>query len=94
MEQFLHAASCLEHCWHHRHTKQLSQFHIINMVATLFRLVKHIQRTHHVQVHIDELGGEIQIALQITSVNDVDNHVGGLLDNLLAHIQFFWRIGR
>ena len=45
-------------------------------------------------MHVDELGGKVQVALKIACIYNVDDNVGSVLDDLLAHIKFFWRVGR
>ena len=64
------------------------------MITSTLKLVVHIQRTHHAHVHIDELGGEIQVALKVRGVDDVNHHIGHLLAEVLAHIEFLGGIAR
>ena len=86
VEQQFHALSCLEHRWHHGNTKQLSQFAVVELVAAVFKLVKHVQRTNHSEVHVDKLGGQIQVAFKVARVQHVEHHVGRLVDNLTPHV--------
>ena len=44
-------------------------------------------------MHVDELGSQIEVALQIRGVNDIDDDVRGLLHQLLADIQLFRAVG-
>ena len=94
MEEKLNATSALEGCRNHGYTKELSELAIVDVVATLLCLVKHVECTDHAWVHVDELRGEVEVTLQIACVDDVYNDVRGLLYELLAHIKLFWRIGR
>ena len=41
-EEFLHTSTIGEYCWYHRHSEELRKLLCINMVTTLFSLIKHI----------------------------------------------------
>ena len=94
VEEFLHALTGGEDGRHHGHTEELGKLVVIYMVASLYRLVEHVQRYHHVYVHINELGGEVEVALQVGCVDDIDDHIRSLLHQLLAYIKFLRGIGR
>ena len=89
VEQFLDAFPAFEHGRYHRHAEQLSQFLVVNSIAPVFKLVKHVEGTHHAQVHVDELCGQVEVSFDVRGVNHIDDDVGSLLYNLLAYIQFF-----
>ena len=93
-EQLFHAAPRGEHRGHHRHPEEAAQLVVVHVVAPLLGLVKHVQGAHHAQVHVDELRGEVEVALEVGRVYHVDHHVGRLLDDLLAHVEFLGRVGR
>ena len=40
------------------------------------------------------MGGQVEVALKVACVDDVDDHVGCVLHHLLSHIQLFGRVGR
>ena len=65
VEQGINACTVGEHGWNHRNTQQRSQFVAIDMVTSPTCLVEHIQSAHHLEVHVDELSGEKQVAFQI-----------------------------
>ena len=94
MEEFLHTAPRGEDRGHHRHAEEAGELLHAEGVAPLLGLVVHIERTDHGDVHVDELGGEVEIALEVTGVDDVDDEVGRMVDELLANVEFLWRIGR
>ena len=54
-EQLFNAVARLEYSRHKRESEQLTQFVAIELVASCFNLVIHIERTHHKNVHINEL---------------------------------------
>ena len=86
LEQLINTSTALEHGRHHGESQQLSQLVRIQLVASVFHLIKHIQCPNNAQVHVDELRSEVQVALQVTGVDDVDDDIGGLLYNLFAYI--------
>ena len=93
VEELFHAHSRGERCGHHGHSEQFGQAVVVDVVATFFGLVKHVEGHYHAYVHVYELCGEVEVALQVAGVYDVDDDVWGLLDDLFAHVEFFWRVG-
>ena len=91
-EEVLHAFAALERRGHHRHTEKGAECLHIDVVATPLELVVHIQGTHHTQVHIEELCGEVEVALKVAGINDIDDHVGHLLLQVFADIKLLGRI--
>ena len=65
VEQFFHSAAVLEDRRHHRNAKQFAKLVVVNMVSAFLRLVIHVQGANHAYVHVDELGGQIEVALQV-----------------------------
>ena len=86
MKQQVHTASALERGGYHGHAEQLTQGVDVQLVAAFLHLVKHVERAHHAQVHVDELCGEIEVALKVGGVDDVDDDVGRTVDDVAAHI--------
>ena len=76
-----------------RYSEEFAQLVVVDVVASFLGLVEHIESAHHADVHIDELSGEIEVALQVAGVDDVDDDIGSVLDELLAYIEFLGRVG-
>ena len=91
-EEVFHTLAALERRGHHRHTEKGAKRLHVDIVATSLELVEHIQSTHHTQVHIKELRGEVEIALKIAGVDDIDDHVGHLFLQVFADIKLLRRI--
>ena len=64
-EKFLESPTRLKRRGNHRHTKERRERRDIQFITTALKLVIHIQGAHHTHIHIHQLGGEIQVALQI-----------------------------
>ncbi len=94
VEKQVDTLACAEHSGHHGHAEQLSEFAVVEFVAALFELVEHIECANHAQVHVDQLGGEIQVALDVARIHHVYHHVGSFFYYLLAHIKLFGTVGR
>ena len=92
LEQFLDTHAALKRRGDHRHTEQGAEGGDIYPVATTLKLVIHVQGTDHADVHIHQLGGEVEVALQVGGIDDIDHHVGCLFGEMLAHIQLLRRI--
>ena len=94
LEELVHASAIGEDGRNHRDTEEFAQFVVVDVISTLLGFIKHIEGADHADVHIYQLCGEIEIALQVAGVDDVDDDIWRMLDELLAHIEFFWRISR
>ena len=94
LEELVHASAIGEDGRNHRDTEEFAQFVVVDVIATLLGFIKHVEGADHADVHVYQLGGEIEIALQVAGVDDVDDDIRRMLDELLAHIEFFWRISR
>ena len=94
MEQLVDALSGTTYGRNHRNTDQFTQFFIIQMITTCLQFIIHIQCNNHFHIHVNELGSQIEITFQVRSIHYIDNKVGCFFDDMLANINFFWRIGR
>ena len=93
-EQVFDAHAALERCRHHRHTEKGAECRQVYLIATTLKLVVHIQCTDHAQVHVHKLCRQIEIALQVRDIDDVDDHIGQFLRQMAAHIQFLGTVAR
>ena len=93
-EKFLHTSTIGKYRWHHWHSKEFRKLLCINMITTLFCLIKHIESANHTYVHIYQLGCKIEVAFKIRRINHIDNYIWGFVNQLLTHIEFFRTIGR
>ena len=93
VEEGLDPLARLEYCGHHGHAEEFGEFSAVEGIATALELVVHIEGADHAEVHVDELGGKIEVALYVAGIYDVDNHIGHLLNNLFADVDLFWAIG-
>ena len=94
LEQPLHTHSALERRGHHRRTEQRLQHLQVQLVASFLKLIIHVQRTHYRQVHVHQLGGQVEVTLYVRRVYHVDDDVGHLFRQVLAHIQLLRRVAR
>ena len=94
LEELIHASTIGKDGRNHRDTEELAQLVVVDVIATFFGFIKHVEGTDHADVHVYQLGGEIEVAFQVAGVDDVDDDIWRMLDELLAHIKLFRRIGR
>ncbi len=78
----------------HRNSEQLAELYIIQHVSTGFQLIVHVQRNHHAHVHVNQLGGEIEITFQIGRIHHIDDDIRRFIDDVPTNIDFFGRVGR
>ena len=93
-EEVLHASSALERCGHERHAEERAQRGQVDAVAALLKLVVHVQRADHRHIHVHQLRGEVEVALQIGGIDHVDDHVGHLLHQMSPDVELLGRVAR
>ncbi len=79
VEKFIYSSSVGEDGRNHRESEEFAELVVVDVVATLLCLVKHIEGAHHTDVHVYQLRGEVEVALQVAGVYHVDDHVRGVL---------------
>ena len=79
---------------HHRHSEKIAQLPDIQPVTLFLKLIIHIQGHDGAEVHVDELGGEVEISLEIGCVYNIHHDIRHLLHKIAAHIKFFRTICR
>ena len=78
---------------HHRDTKQGGKLVKVKAVTAALQLVIHIEGHHHGDIHIDKLRCEVEVALQVGGVDDIENDIRVLVKDMTAHIELLRRIG-
>ena len=78
---------------HHLAAQLTSQLLGVDAVAVLLHHVHHVDGHHHGDAQLGKLGGEVEVALQVGAVDDVQNGVGALLDEVVTSHQFLQRVG-
>ena len=66
----------------------------VDLVAILLDHVHHVDGHDHRDAQLHQLGGQIQVALQVGTVDDVQNGVGALADQIVPGHHFLQRVGR
>ena len=65
----------------------------IDAVAVLLDEVHHVQRDDHGDAELGELGGQVQVALEVRGVDDVQNRVRTLGDQIVTGDDLLQRVG-
>ena len=55
----------------------------IDLVAVLLHHVHHVQGDDNGDAHLHDLGGQIQVALQVGGIYQVDDHIGVLVNDVV-----------
>ena len=66
----------------------------IDLVPVFLDQVHHVQGQNHRHAQVQDLAREVQIALKIGRVNQIDNSVGAAIKQVIARNDFFGRIRR
>ena len=93
VEQLRDALSVAAHGGAHGHAQQPAQLLDIQLVAFVLKFIVHVQRHHGAQVHVDELGGQVQVALDVGGVHHVDDHVRHGLQEVFADVELLRGVG-
>ena len=64
----------------------------VDLVAVLLHQVHHVQRNHDRDAQIQNLAGQIQVALKVGGVHQVDDGVGAAFEQVIARHDFLGRI--
>ena len=89
-----HAALALEGAHLHYLTAQgLAQLIEVDGVAVLPHQVDHVHRHYHGHAQLDELGGEVEVALNVSPVHDVEDGVRLLVHQIAPGYHFLQGIG-
>ena len=78
---------------HDRHAQLLRQASELDGAAVGAELIHHIKRHDHGNIQLDKLHTQIEIALDICSVHDIDDAVRVLVEQKIPRDDFFARIG-
>ena len=90
LEHILDATSVIGRERHHASAQQPAHHLDVQFVTALLQFVPHVQRHHHGDVHVHELGGQVQVALQVAGIDDVEDGVGMIVADVGADIHFLW----
>ena len=77
----------------YRHTQKIAQLFDVQLVTFRLQLIVHIQRHHHSEVHIDNLGGEVQIPFNVGCVHDIDDDIRHIVNQIFADIELLGAVG-
>ena len=94
VHQLVNALPRLGRDRHDGDAEALAQAFNVDAVAALLHLVHEVQRHDHRPLQLQQLHGQIEVALQIRGVDDVDDGVGRLPDDEIARDDLLHRIGR
>ena len=79
---------------HHRHAEHPLHAVDVHRAAVARELVHHVERHHHGDAHLQALHGEVEVALDVGGVHDVDDAQGMLVEHEVAAHQLLARVGR
>ena len=67
----------------HRLTAQLcAQLLQVDLIAVLAHQIDHVHSHDHRDAQLDQLGGQVEVALDVGAIDDVQDGVGLLLDQI------------
>ena len=92
--QLIHALILRSGDRHHRHAQHALHGVDVHGAAVSGQLVHHVQRHDHRHVHLQQLHRQIQIALDVGRVHDIDDRLRLCLQHEFARDQLLAGIGR
>ena len=66
--------------------QQASQLPHVQPVTLVLEFVEHVEGHHGPEVHVDELGRQVQVPFDVGRVHHVHHHVRHRLDEVLPHV--------
>ncbi len=75
-QQLVHAAALERRRLHHGAAQPGRQLGHVDLVAVLLHQVHHVKRHHHRQAQVENLRREVEVALEVRGVHEVDDRVG------------------
>ena len=91
---FLHALAGRRAYGDYRHAEHPFHAVDVNRAAVARELVHHVQRHHHGHAHLEALHGQVQVALDVGGVHDVDDAPRMLVHHEVAAHQLLARVRR
>jgi len=93
VDKLLRALAALGGDGDHRRVQFPAQAVDVNRDALLGQLIQHVDGDDHRQAELLQLHGQIQVALQIRAVDDVDDQIRMLIHDEVTRDDFLHRIG-
>ena len=94
VKQFFYALSGTADSGNDRNTDHIPQSLIIKHCAGIPQFIVHIQGNDHRVVHVDQFCRQVEVALQVGGVHDIDNHIRIVVFQIGPDIPFLGGIGR
>ena len=93
VDQLLHAFVLGGGDRYHRHAQERLHLVYVHGAAVVGHFVHHVQRHNHGRVHFEQLHGEVQVALDVRGVRNVDDGARLFADHEIARYDLFARVG-
>ncbi len=77
---------------HHGNAKLKREALAIDAIAALFDLIHHVEGDDHRPLEFEQLDGEVEVALKIRAVDNVDDRLGFFVDDVIARNDLLHRI--
>ena len=78
---------------HHRHAEQMRKLVVVDLDAPVAGRVDHVQGHTGGNSQFEELDRQVEVALQVGGVDDVDGHPGAFVDQEIARHHLFDAVG-
>ena len=90
LQYFFNAIPVISGQWHHASAQQATHHLDVQFVSALFQFIPHVQCNNHGDVHVHELGCEVQVTLQVSGINNIEYRIGMIIPDIGADIHFLW----
>ena len=78
----------------HGHAEALGELGGVDLVSALGKKVAHVQADDDRAAGLEHLRGEVEVALEVGHVDEVDEGVGALIDDVVAGHDLLGGVGR
>ena len=87
VEKLFYSCSRPADCRYERHTQQVAELLDVQLIPPRLHLVIHVQSHHDTKVHVDELGSEVEVSLEVGRIDNIHDHIRHPLDEILSDIK-------
>ena len=94
LEELLDALVLKSGDHHNRAAELLGKLVGVDLVAVLLDLVGHVEGNDHGQAGLDDLKCQVQVALQVGGIDNLDDHIGLAAHEVIARALLLGAIGR
>ena len=94
IEKLVYSFSVTADSRHNRHSEKITKLLYVQLVTLRKKFIIHVHGHDDPEVHVDKLGGEIEVSLKVRCIHHIDYHIRHVFYQILPDIEFFRTVCR